>query len=65
MGQLATGCLHQRSPNFLTPMPAGNFICWGVILAVYRPWVKTTEIRPLKPNTDPMNATQVRAQGHW
>uniref|UniRef100_A0A7S0WPN7 SPX domain-containing protein n=1 Tax=Chlamydomonas leiostraca TaxID=1034604 RepID=A0A7S0WPN7_9CHLO len=36
-----------------------NFVCWGLILAVYQPWRKTQEVRPLKPNTDPTTATQV------
>ncbi len=34
-----------------------------MLLAVYRPWTKTTEVRPLKPSTDPLNFTQVRYSG--
>lgn len=42
------------------PHHAANFLCWGVLLVVYRPWTKTSEVRPLKRNTDPMTGTQVR-----
>lgn len=53
----ATRCAHVlcRLPS----LHPGNFICWGLLLLVYQPWRKTTEVRPLKPNTDPINATQV------
>eukprot|EP00798_Chlamydomonas_sp_ICE-L_P024060 gene24060-9634_t len=34
------------------------FVCWGIILVAYKPWLAVTEVRPLKPNTDPMNMTQ-------
>ncbi len=44
-------------------MCAGNFICWGLLLAVYQPWTKTTEVRPLKPSTDPISFTQVGGTG--
>ncbi|KAG2486184.1 hypothetical protein HYH03_015147 [Edaphochlamys debaryana] len=38
---------------------ACNFVCWGLLLAVYRPERVIAEVRPIKPNTDPINGTQV------
>ncbi|GBF95096.1 low-affinity phosphate transporter [Raphidocelis subcapitata] len=38
---------------------AGNVLCWGLILAVYRPGQKIREVRPLKPPEDPLSPTQV------
>ncbi|KAG1667046.1 hypothetical protein FOA52_000407 [Chlamydomonas sp. UWO 241] len=35
------------------------FVCWIIILVVYQPWREVTDVRPLKPSTDPMNKTQV------
>ncbi|KAG1681509.1 hypothetical protein FOA52_014015 [Chlamydomonas sp. UWO 241] len=32
---------------------------WGLILLVYQPWRQVQDVRPLKPNTDPMSYTQV------
>lgn len=46
------------SPDLL--LPAGNLVCWGLIMLVYRPDRKISEVRPLKPSDDPINATQVR-----
>eukprot|EP00879_Flechtneria_rotunda_P007786 GHRR01008159.1.p1 GENE.GHRR01008159.1~~GHRR01008159.1.p1 ORF type:complete len:762 (+),score=241.90 GHRR01008159.1:161-2446(+) len=37
----------------------GNLLCWGVILAVYRPGQNIKEVRPLKPTEDPLNGTQI------
>jgi len=34
-------------------------VCWVLILVVYQPWRQVTDVRPLKPNTDPMTWTQV------
>ena len=34
-------------------------MCWALILIVYQPWRSVSEVRPLKPNTDPINGTQV------
>ncbi|KAJ9505749.1 hypothetical protein QJQ45_029250 [Haematococcus lacustris] len=36
-----------------------NFICWAAILLVYQPWHKTSEVRPIKPSSDPVTWTQV------
>mmetsp|Transcript_31205 Transcript_31205/g.69392 ORF Transcript_31205/g.69392 Transcript_31205/m.69392 type:complete len:781 (-) Transcript_31205:655-2997(-) len=36
-----------------------NLLAWALILLVYRPWTKVQEVRPIKPNTDPMTGTQV------
>ncbi|PNH00354.1 putative transporter C3B8.04c, partial [Tetrabaena socialis] len=38
---------------------ATNFICWLVLLLVYQPGRAIAEVRPIKPNTDPINGTQV------
>lgn len=58
----STGCIH---PPLLSPFPpplrrSGNLLCWMLILAVYQPWRQVSDVRPLKPNTDPMTKTQVR-----
>ncbi|KAI8465297.1 MAG: low-affinity phosphate transporter [Monoraphidium minutum] len=37
----------------------GDLICWGLILAVYRPGQKIKEVRPLKPPEDPLSVTQI------
>nr|BCL66194.1 low-affinity phosphate transporter [Volvox reticuliferus] len=36
-----------------------NFICWALLLLVYQPGRAISEVRPLKPNSDPINGTQV------
>nr|BCL66262.1 low-affinity phosphate transporter [Volvox reticuliferus] len=38
---------------------ACNFVCWILLLAVYQPGRAIAEVRPIKPNTDPVNGTQV------
>nr|BBC28486.1 low-affinity phosphate transporter [Eudorina sp. NIES-3984]BBC28497.1 low-affinity phosphate transporter [Eudorina sp. 2006-703-Eu-15] len=38
---------------------ASNFVCWALLLLVYRPGLAISEVRPIKPNTDPINGTQV------
>lgn len=37
----------------------GNLVCWGLILAAYRPGRTIKEVRPLKPPEDPLNGTQI------
>ena len=36
-----------------------NLLCWGLLLAVYRPGQEVQELRPLKPSKDPWTATQL------
>lgn len=62
----STGCITNQSTP-LPPLPpapplrcSGNLLCWMLILAVYQPWRQVSDVRPLKPNTDPMTKTQVR-----
>ncbi|GFR50479.1 hypothetical protein Agub_g12739 [Astrephomene gubernaculifera] len=38
---------------------ACNFLCWFLLLRVYQPGRAIAEVRPIKPNTDPVNGTQV------
>nr|ADF43123.1 PTC1p [Chlamydomonas reinhardtii]ADF43163.1 PTC1m [Chlamydomonas reinhardtii] len=38
---------------------ACNFVCWGLLLLCYQPGKAIAEVRPIKPNTDPINGTQV------
>jgi phosphate transporter len=45
-------------PPSLAP-PPGNLVCWAALLAVYQPGRAIAEVRPIKPNTDPINGTQV------
>ncbi|GLC41066.1 hypothetical protein PLESTB_000947200 [Pleodorina starrii] len=38
---------------------ACNLACWAMLLLVYQPGRAIAEVRPIKPNTDPINGTQV------
>lgn len=49
-------------PSPAVPLCPGNLACWGLLLAVYQPGRAIAEVRPIKPNTDPVNGTQVRPQ---
>nr|ADI46909.1 PTC1m [Volvox carteri f. nagariensis] len=58
--------LDGRPPSWLSwfavtlPVSAAcNIVCWGLLLVAYQPGRTIAEVRPIKPNTDPVNGTQV------